>query len=135
MSSCLLKSLCLPYLWNSGAKNVGNKLMLGWFQNFSVCLGNTLTKKLLKCIKSTMALAYLNILARALNLVFNNNWDYLFYRRTHYSMLEKLGIKNLAVCENQGNNINWEWWKKTGRGWCKKDKRLTDKQVWTKDST
>ena len=108
MSSCLLKSLCLPYLWNPGAKNAGNKLMPGWFQNFSVCLGNTLTKKLLKTqqktlwIKSAMALAYLNILPRALILVFNNNWDYLFYRGTHYSMLEKLGIKNLAVCENQG---------------------------------
>ena len=33
------------------------------------------------------------------------------------------------------NNINWERWKKAGRGWCKKDKRLTDKQVSTKDFT
>ena len=42
-------------------------------------------------------------------------------------MLEKRGFKNLAVCENQGkNNINWEWWKKAERGWCKTDKRLTD---------
>ena len=108
MSSCMLKSLCLPSLRNSGAKYVGNKLMPEWFQNFSVCFGNTLTKRLLKtqqkplCIKSVMALAYLNILPRALIWFFNNSWDYLFYRRTHYPMLGKLGIKNLAVCENQG---------------------------------
>ena len=107
MSSCLLKSLCLLSLRNSGARYVGNKLMPGWFQNFWVCLGNTLAKKLLKtqqkplCIMSAMALAYLNILPTALIWFFNNSWDYLFYRRTHYPMLEKLDIKNLAACENQ----------------------------------
>ena len=141
MSSCLLKSLCLPSLQNSGAKYVGNKLMLGWFQNFLVCLGNSLAKKLLKtqqkplCIMSTMALAYLNILPRALVWFFNNSWDYLFYRRTHYPMLEKLSIKNLAVCKTKVNNMNWERWKKARRGWCKKDKKLNDKQVSTKDFT
>ena len=130
MSSCLLKSLCLPYLWNPGAKNVGNKLMPGWFQNFSVCLGNTLTKKLLKTqqktlwIKSAMALAYLNILPRALILVFNNNWDYLFYKGTHYSMLEKLGIKNLAVCENQGKQHKLRVMKKNREGVMQKRQKI-----------
>ena len=124
MSSCLLKSLCLPTLRYSGAKYVGYKLIPGWFQNFSVCLRNTLTKKLLKtqqkplCIMSAMALAYLNILPRALIWFFNNSWDYWFYRRTHYPILEKVGIKNLAVCENQGKSDE----KKQGGGDTKKTK-------------
>ena len=141
MLSYLWKSLCLLSLWNSDPKYVGNKLMLGWFQNLSVCLGNTLAKKLLKtrqkplCIVSAMALAYLNILPRALICFFNNSWDYLFYRRTHYPMLGKLGIKNLAVCENQGKQHKLRVMKKSREGWCKKDIRLTDKQVSTKDFT
>ena len=49
-------------------------------------------------------------------------------------MQEKLGIKNLAVCENQGEQHKLrERGKKAGRGWSKKDKRLTDKQISTKD--
>ena len=51
-------------------------------------------------------------------------------------MLEKLDTKNLAVCENQGKQHKLRVMKeKTGRGWCKKDKRLTYKQVLTKDFT
>ena len=118
MLSYLWKSLCLLSLWNSDPKYVGNKLMLGWFQNLSVCLGNTLAKKLLKtrqkplCIVSAMALAYLNILPRALICFFNNSWDYLFYRRTHYPVSKKLGIKNLAVCESLGKQHKWRVMKK-----------------------
>ena len=133
MSSCLLKSLCLLSLRSSGARHVGNKLMAGWFQNFSVYLGNTLAKKLLKTqqkplrVMSAMVLAYLNILPTALVWFFNNSWDYLFYRRTHDPMLEKFGIKNLAVCENQGKQHKLRVMKKkAGRRWCKKDKRLTE---------
>ena len=60
----------------------------------------------------------------------------MFYRRTHYPKLEKLGTKNLAVCENQGKQHKLRVMKKkAGTGWCKKDKRLTDKQVLTKDFT
>ena len=44
MSNCLLKSPCLLSLQNSGAKYVGNKMPES-FQNFSVCLCNTFTKK------------------------------------------------------------------------------------------
>ena len=83
--------------------------MTGWFQNFLFCLGNTLAEKLVKtqwkplCIMSAMALAYLNTLPRALIWFFNNSWFfYLFYRRTHYPMLENFSIKNLAVCKTQG---------------------------------
>ena len=82
MSSCLLKSPCLLNLQNSGAKYISNKI-LRQFQNFSVCLSNMLAKKMPKTqlkrlyITSTMALAYLDILARALILFFNS-WDYLF---------------------------------------------------------
>ena len=50
-------------------------------------------------------------------------------------MLEKLGIKNLAVCENQDKQHKLRVMKKTGRGWYKKDTRLTDKKVSTKDFT
>ena len=141
MSSCLLESLCLLSLRNSGAKYVGNKLMPGWFQNFSVSLSNTLAIKLLTtqqkplCVMSAMSLAYLNILPRALIWFFNNSWDYLFHRRTHYPMLEKHGIKILAVCENQGKQHKLRVMKKSREGWCKKDRRLTDKQVSTKDFT
>ena len=126
MSSCLLKSICLLSYQNSGARYVGNKQMPGGFQNFSACLGNTLAKKLLKnqqktlCIMSAMALAHLNILSRALICFFNNSWDYLFYRRTHYPMLEKLGIKNLALCENQGKQHKLRVMKKRREGMIKK---------------
>ena len=119
MSSCLLKSLCLSSLRNSGAKYVENKLMLGWFQNFSVCLDNTLAKKLLKtqqkplCIMSAMSLAYLNISPRALIWFFNNSWDNLFYRRTDYPTYEKLGIKHWAMCENQGKQHKLKVMKKS----------------------
>ena len=42
-------------------------------------------------------------------------------------MLEKFGIKNLAVCENQGKQHKLRVIKKkAGRRWCKKDKRLTE---------
>ena len=122
MSRCLLKSLCLPILRNSGPMYVVNKLMPGWFESFSICLGNTLAKKLLKtqqkalCIMSAMALAYLSILPRALICFFNSSWDYLFYRRTQYPMLEKLSIENLAVCENQGKQHKLRMMKK-GREW------------------
>ena len=44
MSNCLLKSPCLLSLQTSGAKYVGNKMPES-FQNFSVCLCNTFTKK------------------------------------------------------------------------------------------
>ena len=128
MSSCLLKSPCLLSLRNSSAKYVGNKQIPGWFQNFSVCLGNTLAKKLQQtqqkplCIMSEMALAYLNILPRAL-IWFFNSWDYLFYRITHYPMLQKLGIKNLAVYENQGKLYKLRMMKKKmGRDDAKKEK-------------
>ena len=51
-------------------------------------------------------------------------------------MLEKPSTKNLAVCENQGKEHKLRVMKKKARrGWCKKDKRLTDKQVLTKDFT
>ena len=51
-------------------------------------------------------------------------------------MLEKLGTKNLVVCENQSKQHKLRvMTKKAGRGWCKKDKILTDKQVLTKDFT
>ena len=45
MSSCLLKSPCLLSLQNSGGKYISNKI-LRQFQNFSVCLSNTLAKKI-----------------------------------------------------------------------------------------
>ena len=83
-------------------------------------------KKLLKnqqktlCIMSAMALAHLNILSRALICFFNNSWDYLFYRRTHYPMLEKLGIKNLALCENQGKQQKSRVMKKSREGMIQK---------------
>ena len=87
------------------------------------------------CIKSAMALAYLNILPRALIWFFNSR-DYLFYRKTHYPVFGKLGTKNLAVCENQGKQHKLRMMKKkAGRGLCKKGKRLTDKKVLTKDFT
>ena len=53
-------NFCLPSLWNSGAKYVGNKLMPGSFQDFSVSLSNTFAKNLQKtqqkplCIKSAI---------------------------------------------------------------------------------
>ena len=77
-------------------------------------------KQLLKtqqklCIMSAMTLAYLNILPRALIWSFNS-WDYLFHRRTHYPMLEKLSTKNLAVCENQGKQHKLRVMKKKQRG-------------------
>ena len=49
-------------------------------------------------------------------------------------MLKKLGTKNLAMCENQGKQRKLRVMKKKAeKGWCKKNKRLTDKQVLTKD--
>ena len=49
-------------------------------------------------------------------------------------MLEKLGTKNLAVCQNQGKQHKLRVIKKKKK-WCKRDKRLTDKKVLTKDFT
>ena len=65
---------------------------------------------------SAMALSYLNILPRALICFFNNSWDYLFYRRAHYPMLEKLSIKSFAVCENQGKQHKLRVMKKSREG-------------------
>ena len=135
MSSCLLKSPCLLSLQNSGGKYVGNK-MLGWFQNCSVGHGNTLAKKLLKTqqkplhIMSAMALAYLNILPRTL-IWFFIRWDYLFYRGTNWPMLEKCGIKNLAGKQHKLRVMK----RKQEGDDAKKTKRLTGKQVLTKDFT
>ena len=133
MTSCLLKSPCLLSLPNLGAKYVGNKIQFASAIHWQ--------KKLLKiqqnslCIMSAMALAYPNILPRAL-IWFCNSWEYLFYGRTHYPMLEKFGTKYLAACENQGKQHKLRVMKKKpGRGWCKKYKRLTDNQVVTKDFT
>ena len=130
MSSCLLKSLCLPSLRNSDPKYVVNKLMPGWFESFSVCLGNMFAKKLLKtqqkafCIMSAMALTYLNILSSTVICFFNNSWDYLFYRRTQYPMLEKLSIENLAVCENQGKEHKLRVMKKGREGMMEKRQKI-----------
>ena len=44
MSSCFLKCPCLISLQNSGATYVSNKMLIQ-FQNFLVCLNNTLAKK------------------------------------------------------------------------------------------
>ena len=126
MSSCLLKSICLLSYQNSGARYVGYKKMPGWFQNFSACLGNTLTKNCWRISRKLCVLcqqwllAHLNILSRALICFFNNSWDYLFYRRTHYPMLEKLGIKNLALCENQGKQQKSRVMKKSREGMIQK---------------
>ena len=59
-----------------------------------------------------------------------------YSRRQHYPILEKLGVKNLAVCENQGKQHKPKVMKnKAGRGDAKKTKRRTEIQVLTKDST
>ena len=51
-------------------------------------------------------------------------------------MLEKLDRNNLTVCGNQSKQYKLRVMKrKAGRGWRKKHKRLTDKQVLTKDFT
>ena len=141
MSCCLLKSQCLLSLWNSSGKYVSNKQVLRWFQNFSACLGNTLAKKTAAYSAETFiyyvsnGFGNLNILPRAL-IWFLNSWDYLFYRRTYYRMLEKLDLNNLTVCGNQSKQYKLRVMKrKAGRGWRKKHKRLTDKQVLTKDFT
>ena len=74
---------CNSSLWNSGAQYISNK-MLRQFQNFSVCLSNTLEKKLLKTqqkhfhITLAMAVAYVGILPRAVICFFNSS-DYSFY--------------------------------------------------------
>ena len=54
----------------------------------------------------------------------------------HIIQCRKNSVLNIEQCvKTKVNNINWEWWKKAGRGWSKKNKRLTDKQVSTKDFT
>ena len=53
MSNCLLKSPCLLSLQNSGGKYVSSKI-LRQFQNFSVCLSNTLAKKIAEDSEETL---------------------------------------------------------------------------------
>ena len=56
--------------------------------------------------------------------------------RQHYPILEKLDVKNLAVCENQSKQHKSKVMKnKAGRDHAKKTKRRTEIQVLTKDST
>ena len=57
-------------------------------------------------------------------------------RRTHYPTLDKPGVQNLAICENQGKQRKLRVMKKkiTGDD-AKKTKRLTEIQVLTKDFT
>ena len=71
----LVKISMFTHLWNSGAENVSNKLMPGWSQNFSVYLGNTLTKKLLKtqqklCVLSQQWLWHTSTFCQGLWFVF-----------------------------------------------------------------
>ena len=54
----------------------------------------------------------------------------------HIIQCRKNSVLNIERCvKTKVNNINWEWWKEAGREWSKKDKRLTDQQVSTKDFT
>ena len=128
MTSRLLKSPFLFSLRNSGAKYVANKSHgdIRFFQFALAIHWQTTVEDSAETFVSAMALAYLKILSQ----------HYLFYRRAH-PMLEKLGTKNLVVCENQGkqHKLRVRVMKKKCMGECKKDKRLTDKQVLTKDFT
>ena len=65
------------------------------------------------------------------------------YSRKQYSMPEKPGAQNIAVCENQGKqhkfSIHWKpiiisFWKKSNWGWYRKEKKI-EIQVLTKHFT
>ena len=104
MTSCLLKFPCLLSLRNSGAKYVDNKSQ-GDFRILSLprqYIGKKTAEDSVETFAYyvTNGLGILQHFAKGSDLGFNS-WDYLFHRRTHYPMLEKIGTKNLAVCENQ----------------------------------
>ena len=141
MSSCLLKSLCLPSLRNSYPKYVVNKVMPGWFESFSVCLGNMFKKNCWRlsrklCVLCQQWLWHTSTFCQVLWFVFLITVEITCSIGEHSIQCWKNSALKIWLCvKTKVKNINWGWWKKAGREWWKKDKRLTDKQVSIKDFT
>ena len=124
MSNCLLKSPCLLNLRNPSAKYVDNKI-LRQFQSFPVCLGKTSAKKISKTqrkplyITSAMALAYLNILPRALIWLFLTveiiSSTYFIFFTYNVSLADSLVLISLCILVIVGEHIIQRWKKQCSK--------------------
>ena len=124
MSNCLLKSPCLLNLRNPSAKYVDNKI-LRQFQSFPVCLGKTSAKKIPKTqrkplyITSAMALAYLNILPRALIWLFLTveiiSSTYFIFFTYNVSLADSLVLISLCILVIVGEHIIQRWKKQCSK--------------------